>query len=919
MKKFNLLHIFAILILLLAAIKITSGFYVDYLWFDDLGYRQLFTTPIIAKLLIGVLSFIIFFLILFGMGFITYKTYQGANQEHPGFWSRFPSFFKKQHNENGTIDITPPVNKKFVILIIFLASLFLSLMLALQTVQSGWMQLLQFFNATPFGETDPIFNMDISFFVFKMPFYSFVLNSLTSSLTLILLAGVFFFSFSGLIRIKGNIFKRGSLLIPRSIRRFWSILIGVLFILFALQRIIAMFGVVYAQTGYVYGAGYSDVHVTIPLSIALAVVALICGVASFIFFFKNDHRLLTRPILFYLLVGIAGTGVLGLVQYTVNNNEFVREKPYIEREIKYTRMAYGLEDVIDKEYPGTETITWEHIQNNRSTIENVRLNDPRPLKTVLSQNQGLRYYYYFNDIDIDRYLIDDKYRQVFLSTREISQKSLTEEDAGTFVNLTMKFTHGYGLSATLANEIDESGYARLIVKNIPPQSLVQGIDIQEPRIYFGELTTDPQYGYVIGNTAAKEFDYPEGNSNVENVYQGSTGLEMAGINKLFLSAYFNTPRFYIAREINNDSKLLMRRNIVERVSTLMPYLKYDQDPYIVVGEDGKLYWMLDAYSHSNRFPYSAPAGDVNYIRNSVKVVIDAYHGTVDFYAFDPDDPVLKTVSAIFPGVFKDADTMPDFLKTHIRYPEDLFNIQSRILLNFHVTNPSVFYNREDTWDIAKKVDGAETSSTEPYYSVMKLPDEAESEFVLTLPFTPASREDRDRNNMVAWLAARNDGKNYGQLVLYHMPKNVEVQGPLMIDSMIDQNTTIAGKLTLWGQGGSEIIRGNLMTVPIDGGFIYVEPIYIKAAQQGTSIPQMQAIVFAVDKKIIMVETNSLDEAIREFFGQKGLPEEPAPGTPEPDQGKPGEPQVVQPKESILKKLEILKQQIIELEEEIKSM
>ncbi len=585
-------------------------------------------------------------------------------------------------------------------------------------------------------------------------------------------------------------------------------------------------------------------------------------------------------------------------------------------------MAYGINNVIDKEYPGTAEITWENIQNNRSTIENVRLNDPTPLKTVLSQNQGLRYYYNFHDIDIDRYLIDGKYRQVFLSTREISQQSLSEEGAGTFVNLTMKYTHGYGLSATLANEINESGYARLIVRDIPPQAVVEGIKIEEPRIYFGELTTDRQYGYVIGNTEAKEFDYPEGNSNVENLYQGSTGIEMKGLNKLFLSAYFNTPRFYIAREINNDSKLLMRRNIVERVSTLMPYLKYDQDPYIVAGEDGKLYWILDAYSHSNRFPYSSPVGDVNYIRNSVKVVIDAYHGTVDFYAVDPDDPVLQTVSSIFPGVFKDLDTMPDFLKNHMRYPEDLFKIQSRVLLNFHVINPSVFYNREDTWDIAKRVDGVETTSTEPYYSVMKLPDEEDSEFVLTLPFTPASREDRDRNNMVAWLAARNDGANYGQLVLYHMPKNVEVQGPLMIDSMIDQNTNIAGKLTLWGQGGSDVIRGNLMTVPIDGGFIYVEPIYIKAAQQGTSIPQMQAIVFAVDKRIIMVETNSLDEAIREFFGRPEDLEEPGEKAPDPTEvepTEPGAPPGVAPKESILKKLEILRQQIIELEEEIKSL
>jgi uncharacterized membrane protein (UPF0182 family) len=925
MKKNRLSYILAFIIFLALVIKLCSSFYVNYIWFKDLGYTRLFVTPIIAKLSIGVISFFIFFLILFGMGLIAFKTYQRAEQENPGFWRRFPFHIVRDPETPETINVTPISGKK-IIPVILIASLLFSLMLAFSTVESGWMKLLQFINSTSFNMTDPVFGNDISFYVFRVPFYNFVISSLISPLTLIFLASLAFFSLAGLIKLRGNIFKKGSVIIPRSIRRFWSGLISILFILYGLQRLLAMYGILFTKTGYVYGGGYTDIHVTIPLSITLAVLAALCALASILFFFINDHRLITRPIIVYLLISLAGTVVHGFVQYTVSNNEFVREKPYIEREIKFTRIAYSIDNMIVKEYPGTEKITWEDIKNNKSTIENIRLNDPIPLKTVLSQNQGLRYYYHFNNIDIDRYHLDGKYRQVLLAPREISEKSLTE-GAGTFVNLTMKYTHGYGISATLANEIDESGYARLIVKDVPPQSEVIGIEIKEPRIYFGELTNDDRYGYVIGNTLAKEFDYPVGESNAENVYQGSTGLEMTALNKLFLSAYFNTFRFYIAREIKPDSKLLMRRNIIERVSTLMPYLKYDKDPYIVVGNDGKLYWMLDAYSYSDRFPYSAPVGDVNYIRNSVKVVIDPYNGTVNFYTFDQDDPILKTISAIFPGVFKDKEEMPVNLIEHIRYPEDLFNIQSRILLNFHVSNPAVFYNREDTWDIAKKVDETGTNNMEAYYSVMKLPGEEESEFVLTLPFTPASRQEQHRNNMVAWLAARNDGDKYGQLVLYHLPKNIEIQGPLMIDSMIDQDTTIAGKLTLWGQGGSEVIRGNLMVVPIEGGFIYVEPIYIRAEKQGASIPQMQAIVFAVEKKIIMVETKSLDKAIAEFFGVRGLPEEPEPGddkepvpgeetgdTPDIDQ-----PQVIEPKESILKKLEELKKQILELEEEIKAL
>ncbi|MDD2498820.1 MAG: UPF0182 family protein, partial [Desulfitobacteriaceae bacterium] len=481
----------------------------------------------------------------------------------------------------------------------------------------------------------------------------------------------------------------------------------------------------------------------------------------------------------------------------------------------------------------------------------------------------------------------------------------------------MRYTHGYGLTASLANEIDESGYASLIVKDVPPQSTLKGIEITEPRIYFGELTNNERYGYVIGNTEAKEFDYPQGESNVENSYNGSTGLPLKGLNKLFLSAYFDTPRFYIAGEINADSKLLMRRNIVDRVSTLMPYLSYDNDPYIVAAEDGKLYWIIDAYTSTDKFPYSALVGNLNYLRNSVKVVVDAYNGTVDFYIFDNTDPIIQTVSKMFPGVFKDADEMPTNLREHTRYPEDYFKIQSQVLLNFHVNDPSVFYNREDTWDIAKKVTEEGTGNMDPYYTVMKLPDEQESEFVLMLPFTPTSRQDQHRNNMVAWLAARNDGDNYGELVLYRMPKNVEIQGPLMIDSLIDQDTAISSKLSLWGQGGSQIIRGNLLVVPMDGGFIYVEPIYIRADKQGASIPQMQAIVFAIDKKVVMVETKSLDKAIATFFGQEGLPD---PQQEQPEQpGQPEEPQGTDRKEIIIDKIQSLKQQLLELEKEIKSL
>jgi len=917
LKKTGFLKAVIILLAIIAvAVKAISQFYVPYLWFKDLGYTEFFLTPIVAKIGIGVISFLIFFLIVFFMGLIAYKVFVNAERDELKTKSKIHLFVAESMRPPEK-NITP-VDSKKVIPILLLFSTVISLFFALGAVQNGWMKLLMYLNASNFGINEQVFNKDISFYVFEIPLYNFILNSLTFSLMAIVLMSVVFYIFAGLIKMGGNPFQRGALHIPRGIRRFWAIMAGILFILFGMIKYLSMYGVMYSQTGYVFGAGYTDIHVAVPLAKVMTALAILCGIACFLYFFINDHRLILGSIALYTVAAVVGTLAIGLVQYSVSNNEFTREKPYIEDEIKFTKLAYNLDNIRVEDYAGAAKIGPENISNNRSTIDNIRLNDPDPLQTVLSQNQGLRYYYRFNDIDTDRYMIDSQYRQVLLAAREISDQALTER-AGTFINLTMRYTHGYGATATLANEIDDSGYARLIIKDIPPQSQVNGIEIKEPRIYFGELTNDTTYGYVIGNTAAKEFDYPQGDDNVENTYAGKTGLSLTGFNKLMLSAYFNTFRFYMTNEIHQDSKLLMNRNIVDRVQTLMPYLKLDSDPYLVIADSGKLYWIIDAYTFTNNFPYSLPAGDLNYIRNSVKIVIDPYNGYVDFYKFDKKDPMLQTISNIFPGVFRDPSEMPAGLIDHVRYPEDYFKIQSNVLLDFHVTNPSVFYNREDTWNIARRVIDSSTRNIDPYYSIIKLPGETDSEFVLMLPFTPTSRQDQHRNNLVAWLAGRNDGDHYGELVLYNVPKNVEIQGPLMIDSLIDQDTEISSKMSLWGQGGSEVIRGNLLAVPIDGGFVYVEPIYIKGAQQGASIPQMQAIVFAIDKKLVMVETNSLDKAMAEFFAEQGLTPE-TPETPEtPAPAEPGQPKVVKPKDSVLEKIKDIKRQLEDLEDQVKSL
>ncbi len=917
MKKPGLFQIVLILLVMAAVIiKTFSTLYIDFLWFKDLGYSQLFTIPIITKLQIGVVSFLIYLVLIFAMGLIAFRVFVNAAAQGERAKNKLRLYVIDNLRPPKEEDVTPIANKKAV-LIIFVISFIVSFLISLGVTKSGWMTLLEYRHASSFGVKELVFNKDVSFYIFKMPLYLWVLNSLSFSITTAFLTSLLSYPLMGLIKLKGSIFKKRSVHIPRPLRRFWATLTGLLFILIGIKKYLSIYAIMYSQTGYVYGAGYTDIHVTVPLAKIMTVLAFLCAAICYLYIFLDDHRLILGAFSVYLAAAGIGLAAFGLIQYNVSNNEFVKEKPYIEQEIRFTRMAYNLDKIKVKDYPGTAAITPKNISNNKSTMENIRLNDPKPLKTVLSQNQGLRYYYRFNDIDIDRYNLDGNYRQVLLTARELSKEALTDDKAATFVNLTMRYTHGYGVSATLANEIDESGYAKLIIKDIPPKSQVKGIQIKEPRIYFGELTNDTQYGYVIGNTAAKEFDYPQGDNNVENTYKGKTGLYLTGLNKLFLSAYFDTFRFFMASEINDKSKLLMRRNIKDRVRTLMPYLKYDSDPYIVVADNGKLHWIIDAYTYSDKFPYSTPVGGLNYIRNSVKVVVDPYDGTVDFYSLDNTDPVLKTISSIFPGVFKDPADMPSNLKEHIRYAEDYFNIQAKVLLNFHVNNPSVFYNKEDTWDVAKKIEEGSTVNIEPYYSVMKLPGEKESEFTLMLPFTPASRQEQHRNNLVSWLAARNDGKHYGELILYKVPKNVEVQGPLMIESLIDQDTTISTKMTLWGQGGSEVIRGNLLAVPVDGGFIYVEPIYIRAQQQGASIPQMQAIVFAIDKKIIMVETKSLDKTIAAFFALEGAP--PTPGADIAGKNNTGEPRVINPKDSILKKIQLLKQQLQDLENQVKSL
>ncbi|MGB9847022.1 MAG: UPF0182 family protein, partial [Desulfotomaculales bacterium] len=498
-----------------------------------------------------------------------------------------------------------------------------------------------------------------------------------------------------------------------------------------------------------------------------------------------------------------------LQKLVVIPNEMEREKPYIENNIKMTRIAYDLNTVEKKSFPAGKTITAQDLQENEDTVKNIRLWDYRPLQQTYSQLQEMRTYYEFKDVDVDRYTVDGHYRQVMLSARELNVNSLPE--AKTWVNQHLKYTHGYGIAMSPVNEVTSEGLPEFFIKDIPPVTRTN-LKVERPEIYFGELTNQ----YVLVNTRSQEFDYPVGEENAWSTYQGKSGVQINSLfRRVIFAVAFHDYKLLLAGDVTNESQVLYYRNIVERARKVAPFLLYDGDPYIVLSE-GKLYWILDAYTVSNMFPYAEPfQEDLNYIRNAVKVVIDAYTGQVSFYAILPDEPVLKAYEKIFPGLFLPFEKMPADLKNHIRYPEDLFTIQAKKYAVYHMEDYRVFYNKEDKWNLPSELFGAEEQTMEPYYTIVHLPGEERPEFIQIMPFTP-----QNKKNMIAWLAGRSDGSDYGKLFVYEFPKQELVYGPMQIEARINQDTLISQQITLWDQGGSRVIRGNLLVVPIKDALLY---------------------------------------------------------------------------------------------------
>ena len=613
----------------------------------------------------------------------------------------------------------------------------------------------------------------------------------------------------------------------------------------------------YSTQGVVYGAGYTADHVTrIALWIMVGAAAALCALLALNIFRPRFRAIAIASGIYVGLYFIAVLLTPALFQrFAVQPNELARETPYLKSNIEFTRKAFSLDAIQETSYPALSDLTAEVIARNQDTIQNIRLWDYRPLLQMYQQAQEIRLYYQFYGVDVDRYHLPDGYHQVMLSARELAAELPAE--AQTWVNQKLQFTHGYGLVMSFVSKTTGGGFPQYVLENIPPES-DYGLTVNQPAIYYGESMA----GYRIVATGAKEFDYPKGNQNVYTSYAGTGGIPLDSLWKRLLFAWTQADvNILFTTYLRPESRIQIWRRVQDRVRQIAPFLRLDQDPYAVVSE-GKQYWIQDAYTVSDHYPYSSPHAaafetGLNYIRNSVKVVVDMYDGTVRFYVMDPNDPVLAVYRRAFPGVFMDLNRLSADLKAHLRYPEDLFSIQADQYTTFHMTVPQVYYNREDLWELPEENYAGKVAPMQPYYILMKLPGSDQLEYLIMTPFTP-----QQRANMISWIAARCDFPEYGKMLFYELPKEKPIYGPMQIEAMIDQNTTIAQQLTLWDQKGSRVIRGNLIAVPIENSFLYVVPLYLTA--EGTDFPQLKRVIVISGDKVAMEPT--LDEAIQAVVG-----------------------------------------------------
>jgi uncharacterized membrane protein (UPF0182 family) len=822
-------------------------FYIDWLWFEEVGYVAVFLRIAATRgaLLIGVglLTFL----------FLTLNLRAAVRARPPDvFWE-----LEEPLGLPSRVVLEPLLQRLLnpvTALLAFLTGL---------SASAEWQTVLLYRNAQPFGAVDPLFNLDVGFYVFRLPLWERALSWASGVILLTLVA-------TALVYFLGRVLvltARGPVITARA-RAHLLGLLALLLVAKAGDFWLDRYELLYSQRGAVLGATYTDVHATLPALKWLAVLTVLCAITALVHVFRRN----ARPVVAGLVVLAAGW-VVGvwvfptLVQrLRVAPNALVAESPYIAHHIRLTRRAFALDRIEERDFPARETLTAADLATNAPTLKNVRLWDHAPLLATFAQLQEIRTYYRFVDVDNDRYVVDGEYQQVMLSARELSYQNLPRDIQGRdadrqWINEHLQYTHGYGAVVGPVNRITAEGLPELYVKDIPPVPSRPSLRITRPEIYYGEVSNE----YVFVRTRSREIDYPSGDENVYTAYQGQGGIQVGSLGRrLLLSIRFGSYRILLSPEITPESRVLFNRQIGERVRRIAPFLRFDSDPYLVIRADGRLAWLLDGYTVTDRFPYAERVpGLGNYVRNSVKVVVDAYDGTVRFYVADAQDPLARAYAAAFPGLLVSIEAMPADLRAHVRYPAGFFAVQARMYATYHMQDPRVFYNKEDLWSVPHMTDSGRDRELDPYYTIMRIPGESREEFVLLMPFTPLRRD-----NMIAWLAARSDGPAYGRLVAFLFPKQRLVFGPRQIAARIDQDAVISQQLTLWSQRGSTVIRGSLLAIPVEESLLYVQPLYL-AAEKG-SIPELKRVIVAYGNQIAMSET--LDAALPVIFGNR--PEAP---------------------------------------------
>lgn len=846
------------LLLTVALLLTLSGTVVHFLteswWFTSVNFEHVFWTRLKWRSGIWLGTFVLYAAFLWG----NYLLAQRLTRDRPY------RMIERSGHPGERLDLEPIARYGAIAVTLFLA------FSAAMGSANAWETILKFLNPTAFDIVDPIYQQDVSFYIFQLPFYQGLQEALMGLCIWGMVLAIAIYALKGEIRP-----ERGwKYFLTGEVKTHLCLLLVALAIVMAIGFWLERYNLLYSSTGIVFGAGYTDVHARLQAYWVMGFVTLAMAGLFVFSLWRSGFSLPLMGIVLYLAALILVNGIYPWFQqqFIVEPNELEKETPYIANNIQFTREAYHLEQVQTEEFPAETALDAQALQANQSTINNIRLWDYRPLLSTMQQIQEFRLYYHFGDVDIDRYTLNGNYRQVMLSARELSYEELPSE-AKTWVNQRLKYTHGYGIVMSPVNRVTPNGLPELFIKNIPPESTVD-LTLDQPRIYYGEDTRN----YIFTGTSTDEFDYPLGDDNALFRYDGAGGVPIGSFWQRLAYAFdLGSLKILISNYFTPESRLHYYRQVQTRIRKVAPFLAFDNDPYIAV-INGRLQWVIDAYTVSDRYPYAQPLnlssnvedilGDrsvaalaqagVNYMRDSVKVVVDAYDGSMQFFVADSQDPILATYRKIFPNLFVPLDQLPSELRNHIRYPLDFFKVQAQLYRAYHMVNPDVFFSQEDLWSFPVQIYENEQVMMDPYYIIMRLPQEETDEFIQIIPFTPPRKD-----NMVAWLAGRSDGEEYGKLLVYEFPKQELVYGPSQIEARINQTPEISEQITLWNQQGSAVIRGDLLVIPIDTSLLYVEPVYLRAEQ--AELPELKRVIVAYGDQVVMRET--LEQALMAIFGE----------------------------------------------------